>query len=66
MTVDTRKIKISLCKRGLTGRALSKAAGVTASTVSTVLKRGTCAPATAEKLAQALGIPVEELIGGDE
>jgi DNA-binding Xre family transcriptional regulator len=57
LTVET-----ILAEQGLTKTELANRCGMSRQTVSTVLKRGTCEPRTAGRLAFALGVPVEQII----
>ena len=50
-------------ERGLTNVALAALCGISRQNISTVLRRGTCTPVTAGKLAAGLGVPVADIIG---
>ena len=45
-----------------TQRMLAKKAGMSRQNVSTVVRRGTCEPRTAGKLASALGVDIADII----
>ena len=62
MTINTTKIETMLAERGLTRKALAESCGISAQNVSTIIRRGTCEPKTAGKLAAGLGVPVTEII----
>lgn len=62
MTINTAKVEALLAERGLTKAALSGNSGICRSNISVILKRGTCEPRTAGKLAAGLGVSVEEII----
>lgn len=61
MNISTRKIEIILAERGITKKALSEASGISRQNISTIIRRGTCAPGTAGKLAAGLGVSVEAI-----
>lgn len=62
MTINTTKIETMLAERGTTKAAYAAACGISRQNVSTILRRGTCEPKTAGKLARGLGVPVSEII----
>lgn len=62
MNISTRKIETMLAERGMTKSALSESCGISRQNISTIIRRGTCEPKTAGKLALGLGVPVAELI----
>lgn len=62
MTINATKIETMLAERGLTRKALAANCGISAQNVSTIIRRGTCEPKTAGKLAAGLGVPVAEII----
>lgn len=62
MTINTRRIETLLAERGMTKAALSDRCGISRQNVSTIIRRGTCEPRTAGKLAAGLGVPVAEII----
>lgn len=62
MTINTQRIETMLAERGLTKAALAKNCGMSAQNVSTIIRRGTCEPKTAGKLAAGLGVSVAEII----
>lgn len=62
MTINATKVEILQGERGLTRQALAKASGIKPQNVSTILRRGTCTPATAVKLARGLGVDVTEIL----
>lgn len=62
MTINTRRIETMLAERGLTKAAYAESCGISAQNVSTIIRRGTCEPKTAGKLAAGLGVPVAEII----
>lgn len=62
MNINTHKINVLLAKKGLTQTALAELAGIRRQNVCAILKRGTCYPTNAGKIASALGVDVEELM----
>lgn len=62
MTINAQRIETILAERGLTKAAYAANCGVSRQNVSTVLRRGTCEPKTAGKLAAGLGVPVADII----
>ncbi len=62
MNINTRRIETLMAEMGLTKRNLSERSGISAQNVSTIIRRGTCEPRTAGKLAAGLGVPVAEII----
>lgn len=66
MTINTLRIETLLAERGLTRKALAELCGISAQNVCTVIRRGTCEPRTAGKLATGLGVPVADIIAKEE
>lgn len=62
MNINRARIETMLAKRGMTQAALASICGLSRQSVSTILTRGTCAPKSAGKLANALGVTVESLL----
>lgn len=62
MTINTIKLETMLAERGMTKAALAESCGISRQNVSTIIRRGTCEPKTAGKLAAGLGIPVADII----
>lgn len=62
MNVSAIKIESLLAVQGLTKAELAKKAGTSRQSVSTVIRRGTCEPRTAGKLAAALGVDILDII----
>ena len=60
MNINARVADIILAK--MTRTALAEKAGISRQAVSAILRRGTCSAINAGKLANALGIQVEELM----
>lgn len=62
MTINTTRIELVLAERGMTRTALAANCGISRQNVSTIIRRGTCEPKTAGKLAAGLGVPVADII----
>ena len=62
MTINAQRIETMLAERGLTKAAYAANCGISRQNVSTIIRRGTCEPKTAGKLAAGLGIPVTDII----
>lgn len=62
MTINTTRLELMLAERGMTRTALAASCGISRQNISTVIRRGTCEPKTAGKLAAGLGGPVAEII----
>lgn len=64
MTINSMRIEEILATRNMTKTALAKACGVSRQNVSTIIRRGTCEPRTAGKLAAGLGVNVADIVRG--
>lgn len=62
MKISKEKIELILAKKNLKVVEAAKIMGMTRQIFSTIKNRGTCTPATAAKIANRLGVEVEELI----
>ena len=62
MTINAQRAETRLAELGWTKKQLASVCGISAQNISTILRRGTCAPVTVGKLALGLGVPVAELI----
>lgn len=65
MDISKRKIKYLMAKQGLTTKALAERMDTQANNLSTVLTRETCRPDTATRIANALGVQLEEIVKED-
>ena len=63
MTINAIKIETRLAEMGITKAVLAERCGVSRQNISTIIRRGTCEPKTAGKLAQGLGVDVTEILG---
>lgn len=59
--LNVLKIKSLLAATGLTASELSKQAGISRQSISTILGRGTCSLINAGRLAKALGVDIESI-----
>lgn len=62
MKLDVLAIDMKLAEKGMTRANLAAASGMHRQSISTVLKRGSCNPATAGRLAAALETSIDEII----
>ena len=62
MRINSIKVEMMIAEQGLTKVALSEKSGITRQNISTIIRRGTCEPRTAGKLAAGLGVDLEEII----
>jgi len=62
MVISAIKIETRMAELGLTKRALANNCGVSRHSVSAIIRRGSCEPRTAGKLAAGLGVPVSAII----
>lgn len=65
MKIKAQYIEATMAEQGLTKKAIAKRCGISAQNISTIIRRGTCEPRTAGKLAAGLGVPVAELLKED-
>ncbi len=62
MTINATKIELLRAEKRLTNAALAERSGISRQSISTIVRRGTCNPLTAAKLAAGLGVPVDDII----
>lgn len=62
MTINAQRIETLLAERGLTKATYAANCGISRQNVSTIIRRGTCEPKTAGKLAAGLGVSVSDII----
>lgn len=62
MKINSTKIEMLLAEKQMTKKALAEECGITRHNISTIVRRGTCEPKTAGKLAIGLGVSVAEII----
>lgn len=61
MNINSEKVEMLLAQQGMTKASLSEKCGISRQHISTIVKRGTCEPKTAGKLAAGLGVTIEEI-----
>lgn len=62
MQLDILKIETFLAENRLSKSEYAKRCSISRQNLSTILRRGSCEPITAGKLARGLGIPVSEIV----
>lgn len=65
MQINTNKVQVLLAELGMSKTDLAAKSGICRQNISIILGRGTCTPATAGKIAKALGVPVAEIVKED-
>lgn len=66
MNINATRIELLRAEQGMTNAALAERCGMSRQNISTIVRRGTCNPLTAAKLARGLGVPVTDIIKGGE
>ena len=63
MKINRTSVDVALSRSGLGSYSeLARQMGCSAQNLSVILNRGSCKPATAAKIAAALGVPLEDLL----
>lgn len=62
MRINTRRIIKILAERDMTKKGLAELCGISTQGIRTIMRRGTCEPRTAGKLARGLGVQLEDII----
>ncbi len=62
MKISPFRIEAILAEQGITKSTLALKCGISRQNISTIIRRGTCEPKTAGKLAMGLGISLSEII----
>ncbi|WP_435645712.1 helix-turn-helix domain-containing protein [Butyricicoccus porcorum] len=62
MDISTIKIESLIAAQGITKKELSARSGISRQSLSTIVRRGTCAPITAGKLARGLSVDVTDIL----
>ncbi len=62
MTIKSQNIEKMLAEKGLSKKDFAERCGISRQSISTIIRRGTCEPKTAGKLAAGLGVPVTDII----
>ena len=62
MKISAQRIDTILAERGMTKVSLAESSGISRQNISTIIRRGTCEPRTAGKLAAGLGVDVADIL----
>lgn len=62
MKINAITVETILAKKGMTKAILSAKSGISRQNISTIIRRGSCEPRTAGKLASGLGVDVADII----
>ena len=62
MKISSSSIEMLIASKNITKTELARSCGMCKQNISAVLKRGTCEPRTAGKIASGLGVPVSDII----
>lgn len=62
MNINPTKIEMLLAEQSMTKTALAGKCGISRQNISTIIRRGTCEPKTAGKLAMGLGVDPADII----
>ena len=62
MNINTTQLQIVMAGRRMSLTQLSERSGVAKQNISTIIRRGTCTPKTAGKLAAGLDVSVREIV----
>ena len=62
MVIDKKRIETVLAEQGITKTALAAKCGISNQNLSIIIRRGTCEPRTAGKLASGLGVSVTDIM----
>lgn len=62
MKIDSKQIEIYMAMQDITKTDLSERCRISRQNLSTIIRRGTCEPKTAGKIARGLGVSVSEIL----
>lgn len=62
MNINAKKVEHLLAEQDLTKKALAERCGISRQNISTIVRRGTCEPRTANRLARGLGVELDDII----
>lgn len=62
MNISATRIETILAERGMTKAALAQRSGISRQNISTIIRRGTCEPRTAGRLAAGLGAELSDIL----
>ena len=63
MLINAQKIYLHMAKKELTVAALASIMGMSRQALSVIIRRGTCTPPTAARIARGLGVEIEQIVG---
>lgn len=64
MKISAEKIEMLLAENGWTRKELADKCGICRQNISIIVRRGTCTPKTAGKLAAGFGVPITDILPG--
>lgn len=62
MKISALKIETLLAEHNMTKASFAEKCGISRQSISTIVRRGTCEPKTAGKLAAGLGVSVADIL----
>lgn len=62
MKLNSEQIELLQAQTGMKSGSLARAAGISRNTLCTCKRTGSCNPVTAGKIANALGVPVSQIV----
>ena len=62
MKISVAKIETLLAEQEMTKRMLAEKSGISRQNISTIVRRGTCEPKTAGRLAAGLGVTISQIV----
>ena len=62
MKINVAKIETLLAEQEMTKRMLAEKSGISRQNISTIVRRGTCEPKTAGRLAAGLGVTINQIV----
>ena len=62
MRIDSMRIRIIMADKGVTQSFVARNSNLSRQSINKIIRRGTCEPKTAGKLAAGLGVPVTEIL----
>ena len=62
MKINANKIETIFAEQGLTKADVSERCGISRQNLSTIIRRGTCEPKTAGKIAKGLNVNVADIL----
>ena len=62
MNINGQKIEMMLAEKDMTQALLAEKSGLSRQSINVIIRRGTCVPKNAGKIAKGLGVPVSDII----